>query len=520
MTNAETAAVRRYHEATKHSPASIRADRHVLDWDNQPLPFKIYPALGLRPLPRHLPSTGVPALRAIATTVEPAAETVPTVEQLAYLLFSSAGIVRTKQFPGGTMAFRAASCTGALYEIDLYVACRDLDGLEAGVYHFDPAEFGLRQLRRGDFRAVLGDAAGGRPPVVEAPVLIVSAGTYWRNAWKYRARTYRHFGWDNGTILTNLLAACAAHRLPAEVACGFVDDMAASLLGLDETREAALSIVPIGRVGQPPPPSPPVEPLHLETTPLSAEEVDYPIMRETHAASSLRTVDEVRDWRGTVAGRTGPSTSTRRIALRPPPDDQQPADPLEDVIQRRGSTRRFDRRAPWTFEQFSTALVQATRPIPADFHDPRPGQQPPHLLNRLYLIVHAVDGIEPGAYALDAAARELELLETGDFRDAAGFLGLEQELPADASFVVFFLADLDAILDRFGNRGYRAVQLEAGILGGRLYLASYAQRLGASGLTFYDDDVVRFFSPHAAGLSAIFCMTHGRSVRLVQMVPR
>ncbi len=76
---------------------------------------------------------------------------------------------------------------------------------------------------------------------------------------------------------------------------------------------------------------------------------------------------------------------------------------------------------------------------------------------------------------------------------------------------VFFLADLQAILRRLGNRGYRAVQLEAGILGGKLYLGAYAQRLGATGLTFYDDDVVKFFSPHAAGKSAIFLVAIGKS---------
>ena len=75
--------------------------------------------------------------------------------------------------------------------------------------------------------------------------------------------------------------------------------------------------------------------------------------------------------------------------------------------------------------------------------------------------------------------------------------------------LLLFLADLHSILERFGNRGYRAVQLEAGILGGKLYLAAYAQRLGATGLTFYDDDVVEFFSPHAQGKSAIFLMALG-----------
>jgi hypothetical protein len=55
--------------------------------------------------------------------------------------------------------------------------------------------------------------------------------------------------------------------------------------------------------------------------------------------------------------------------------------------------------------------------------------------------------------------------------------------------------------------------LEGGILGGRLYLAAYALRLGASGLTFYDDEVTKFFSPHATGKSPMFLMALGVPVR-------
>jgi hypothetical protein len=58
------------------------------------------------------------------------------------------------------------------------------------------------------------------------------------------------------------------------------------------------------------------------------------------------------------------------------------------------------------------------------------------------------------------------------------------------------------------------VQLEAGILGGKLYLGAYALRLGATGLTFFDDDVIRFFSPHAEGKSAIFLVAVGNSAKL------
>jgi len=127
--------------------------------------------------------------------------------------------------------------------------------------------------------------------------------------------------------------------------------------------------------------------------------------------------------------------------------------------------------------------------------------------------VHKVDGLAPGAYFFHREQKKLELLKEGDFRNQAGYLGLEQDLSADASVDVFFLADLLKILATYGNRGYRAAQLEAGILGGNLYLAAYAQQFGATGLTFYDDDVINFFAPHAKGKSAIFLVALGHSTR-------
>ena len=121
------------------------------------------------------------------------------------------------------------------------------------------------------------------------------------------------------------------------------------------------------------------------------------------------------------------------------------------------------------------------------------------------LTVHAVEGLPSGAYVYRRDRRSLELLKEGDFRQESAYLGLEQELPGDASANIFFLTHLEPVLQSLGNRGYRAAQLEASITGGKVYLAAYAQRLGASGLTFYDDDVTAFFSPHAPGPRAWPC---------------
>ncbi len=153
-------------------------------------------------------------------------------------------------------------------------------------------------------------------------------------------------------------------------------------------------------------------------------------------------------------------------------------------------------------------LDGATRGVPGDFLDP-PGAS----LLDLYLIVHAVDGLPPGTYFYRRAERSLEQLREGDFRKSAGRLGLGQDLPADAAVNVYSLASLPPLLARFGNRGYRAAQLEGGITGGRLYLGAYAQRFGASGLTFFDDEVTEFFSPHASGKSVMFLVALGRPDR-------
>jgi len=112
---------------------------HFLDWDNRPLPFKIYPGLEPIPLPRDTPQTGVAALSAIAVSSVPERIVTPDLAALTSLLFFSAGITRRRQYPGGEMLYRAAACTGALYEIELYVACGELSDLAAGLYHFNPA---------------------------------------------------------------------------------------------------------------------------------------------------------------------------------------------------------------------------------------------------------------------------------------------------------------------------------------------------------------------------------------------
>jgi SagB-type dehydrogenase family enzyme len=502
--NRDTQIAWKYHNGTKHSYASIRTNPHTLDWDNKPLLFKIYPTLEVTRLPREARQTGVSALSAIASTGVKKSGPVD-LDVLAQLLFLSAGITKSKKYPGGETFFRAAACTGALYEIELYIVGRDLPDLPAGVYHFGVAEFGLRQLRAGDYRHILAQATSDPKQVAEAPFTVIFTGTYWRNAWKYQARTYRHFGWDNGTIIANMLAVSAALGLPSRLITGFVDDAVNRLLDLDTTHEVAFSMAPVGSGSSSVGSADKIEPLGLPLLPLSNTEIDYPLMREMHESSSLSSPEELHAYTATSGEPVAAESKAKLISLPKTNVSGSPADSIEEVILRRGSTRRFA-QVPITVVQLSTMLERATRGIPADFLHGSGAH-----LNDLYLIVNSVEGLANGSYFYHREQHALELLRHGNFRKVSGYLGLEQQLPADASVNIFFLADLHQILEQHGNRGYRAAQLEAGVLGGKLYIAAYAQRLGASGLTFYDDDVVQFFSPHAQRKSAIFLVALGKS---------
>jgi SagB-type dehydrogenase family enzyme len=510
MKNRDIQAAWQYHDGTKHSPWSIRNNPHFLDWANRPLPFKIYPKIEALPLPRDVPQTRVAALSAISEPAPSAgSDSVPDLQDLTRILHFSAGITKQRAYQGGEIYFRAAACTGALYEIELYLVTGDLKDLDAGVYHFNPGDVSLRLLRKADFRGNLAQATAMEPAVARAPATILCTGIYWRNAWKYQARTYRHFGWDSGTLLANMLAVSAASGLPAKIVLGFVDAEMNHLLDLDTRHEVSLCLVPIGRTAGSSLPAPREVPaLGLETIPLSQRQVEYPAMLEIHDASSLETEEEVAQWRGKRPILISSAPAGEEVELQHLQEEEQPKDTIEQVILRRGSTRTFDQAASITLAQLSTILDCATRGLPADFLEPTGAQ-----LNELYLIVHSVQDLKPGAYFFGREQNTLEPLKEGKFRAEAHHLGLEQELPADACVDIFFLADLKRILEWYGNRGYRAVQLEAGAIGGRMYLATYAQHLGATGLTFFDDDVTNFFLPHAMDKNAIFLLAIGKPLK-------
>ena len=78
-----------------------------------------------------------------------------------------------------------------------------------------------------------------------------------------------------------------------------------------------------------------------------------------------------------------------------------------------------------------------------------------------------------------------------------GHLCLDQPLGGTGAYTAFHCADLERVTSALGSRGYRAGLLEAGVTEGRLHLAAFSMGFGATGITFYDDEVKRFFGTTA-----------------------
>jgi SagB-type dehydrogenase family enzyme len=495
--NYEIEATWHYHNGTKHPNGMLLSRFHVYHPSQRPMPYKIYKNVPQINLPIEKNTIGVSTLDAISTKIDIKDKMVPDFQTLSRILYFSAGITKKIKFPGlGEMDFRAASCTGALYHIEIYVVCSDITGLDAGVYHFDPKEMRLDVIRRGDYREKILASTANESFTKHAPIMLVFTDVFARNSVKYQSREYRHAFWDCGTILANTLAITTLHKIPSKIIEGFVDAQTSQLLGLDAIQEVPLVILPLGITDQEILPSPDMMELNLES--ISSEyEIEYPEINAMHDSSSLLNESEVKTWRHEMKPES--RTYPQLIQLEKRFDSDEP---IENTIIKRGSTRKFSLESI-TIEQLSTILTCATSGFDTDFINRG-------MLSDLYLIVNAVDGLDSGSYYYVREKHSLELLRKGIFRNTSGNLGLNQDLAYDASVTIFFMSDLKKILEHFGNRGYRVAQLDASIAGGKAYLASYALGLGATGLTFYDDAVTSFFSPHAADKETMFLIAIGK----------
>jgi SagB-type dehydrogenase family enzyme len=455
--------VERYHEATKYTPGRL-GRQPGLDLARQPSPFKEWHQARLVSLPRR--ASGA------APTPGPLDPT-----RLGWLLAHTYGITGVAEQHGHKHYFRASPSAGGLYPTELYVAVRGIEGLTDGIYDYRAREHALACCWEGDFGAQLSRYAFDHPALDGARAVLVATGVFERSAWRYHDRAYRRVLLDTGHVLGNAVLAAPSVGLTVVPVADFADDALDGLLLLDPAEEGVLLLGAVREDG--------TAPTRPAARTAARPDVPAPLegcwIRAVHdAARTSERADPVEIPPPTPL----PTWSHVRLA-------SERALARADVplaIRQRRSTRAFTASRGISRRDLGRVLAYA---------HPRPGAPEPRAaiapdILDTWILAARVDDLLEGAFRYDPALHVLSFAHAVDLREPLHAACLGQELARDAAFTVVHVSHLATAVRRYGERAYRYLHLEAGLIGERLNLAALALGHGASGIGgFFDDDVAR-----------------------------
>jgi SagB-type dehydrogenase family enzyme len=470
----------RFHQATKYAPETI-GNHPGLDWERQPSAFKDYHVEQGIELAELLPLDPNPFTGRPPVAVE--AWQGCTLAALSRWIYFSYGVTAIIRQPGRDQLLRAAPSAGGLYPAEIYLIIREWPGLSAGLYGYDPRRHRLVLLDDGPGIAqAVTEAAYGNAAVAAAPVLVVVSGVFERSRWRYQERAYRRILLDTGHLIGNAGLAAHALGLRLHTTAAFCDDRVAQALRLDDSEEGVLAILALNLPGQ-------IERPAWSALPSGAvEDADVPSLSGLHRASRLPerrprlvahgeaeavALETTHAW--TVGDRLGGSGCAGPVPL---------ASEMLGTMLRRRSCRRFSGQ-PIARDALARILAAAYLSERVGL-----GEQPGFDRGRLatFIAVIAVDGIASGVYYLAPHQLELRAVRLGDPRESARFIALGQDLGGDAAAVIFHTADLAGCVRDLGERAYRYLHLDAGVIGQRMNLAAVGEGIGASGIGGFFDD--------------------------------
>jgi SagB-type dehydrogenase family enzyme len=161
--------------------------------------------------------------------------------QVSQLLWSAQGITE----PGGFK--RAAPSAGALYPMDIYgvVGAGCVEGLDPGIYHYEPEEHSISPVRGEDVRRDVAGACLWQTWMAQAPLNLVITAEYSRITGKYGQRGIRYAMIEAGHIGQNIFLQAQAMGLAAGIVGAFDDEKLIRIMGITKTHEPLL-VMPVG----------------------------------------------------------------------------------------------------------------------------------------------------------------------------------------------------------------------------------------------------------------------------------
>lgn len=159
------------------------------------------------------------------------------------LLFAGYGV--TERHASG-LGLRTVPSGGALYPLDIYCVLQNVDGVEDGLYSFDPVD---HSLARHQGQHVIEELKGAvvQPELVDnANVVFLIVAMFWRNRFKYGPRAYRFALLEAGHVGQNIALATEEAGLGSISIGGTYDRRIDELLQIDGVNESIVYTMAAG----------------------------------------------------------------------------------------------------------------------------------------------------------------------------------------------------------------------------------------------------------------------------------
>ena len=474
-----------YHQRTKYDPQTIATKNKGLDWSKQPIPFKEY-KIGKSY-----------ELITYSSKESPLTSHSSYWQRLSRLCGCSYGLTAKVPTIGSPIYLRATPSAGGLYPAEVYLISKGTSWLPAGLYSYQPQNHSLLHFWDNDVWDNLKKACLSHQALENSELAIVTTAIFYRSSWRYEDRAYRRICLDTGHLLGNIELACAMTNYRPHLIGGFIDNVLNKIFYFNSKEEGVTSVIALSDltynnknledIG------PTAVPSIIKTN--YSEVSDGELLGYFHQAteiqeSDINKVQKIVSQKSIVEDKYNfpfclkVSTSTTPIVWG------SDFSLLEKTIFKRRSTRAYTGEE-LTLDELK-ALLHFTYQSQDYVHqgfDSNPDYFDISLIET-FIAVSGVEGLESGCYYYAPKAQELRQIRFKNFRKELHYLCLGQNLGRDAGAIIFHTTELKKAIEKYGDRVYRYLHLDAGHLGQKINLAAIHLQLGVSGIGgFFDDQV-------------------------------
>jgi len=163
-----------------------------------------------------------------------------SLNEVSQLLWSAQGITNEQ-------GFRTAPSAGATFPLEMYMMVNNVEGLERGIYHYNPVNNTLKLKHQKDVSAELTRASLSQSMVSDAGVVLIFGAVFERTESRYGERGERYVYNEIGHAGQNVHLQAAALDLGTVVIGAYRDDEVEQILQLSpEVR--VLYMMPVGKM--------------------------------------------------------------------------------------------------------------------------------------------------------------------------------------------------------------------------------------------------------------------------------